>query len=57
MVGKDRDIVKQGQLIFSLHLVLLISECFMYWSIELTFFLLFCVGVKFGVLHKGKDRD
>ena len=31
------------------------SECCMYWAIELTVFLSFCVGVKFGVLDQEKN--
>jgi hypothetical protein len=33
------------------------SECCMYWSLKLTLFLSFCVGVKFGVLHEEKNKD
>ena len=33
------------------------SECCMYWAIELTLLLSFCVGVKFGVLHQEKNTD
>ena len=47
---REQDRFRQYLLQFS-------SKCYMYWSIELTVLLSFCVGVKFGVLHQEKNTD
>ena len=39
------------------YLLLFSSGCFMFSSINLTLFLLFCVGVKFGMLCQEKKTD
>jgi hypothetical protein len=42
---------------FTQYLLLFSSECFMFSFIQLTLFLLFCVGVKFGLSCQNKKSD
>ena len=49
-LGVKNNILTQYLLLFS-------SECFMFSSINLTLFLLFCVGVNFGILYQEKKTD